>query len=235
MYINIMKKLLPILLLTILVSLIACSTSNNDENGGLCPGAIASNKQYKNPEKCNLQPDKRYIATIQMDKGDKISIELFHNDAPITVNSFIFLATKEYYDSLTFHRVIANFMAQTGDPTGRGDGGGGKYPGYTFDNELTPNKRHDSAGILSMANRGLNKDGSGTNGSQFFITFRATPWLDGYNEDGTAKNCLVESCHTVFGKVIDGLDAVLNIPVRDPGKATTPGALISKITIEEKE
>ena len=75
MYINIMKKLLPILLLTILVSLIACSTSNNDENGGLCPGAIASNKQYKNPEKCNLQPDKRYIATIQMDKGDKITID----------------------------------------------------------------------------------------------------------------------------------------------------------------
>ena len=234
MYRNIMKKLFPILLLTILVSLIACSTSNNNETG-LCPGSISSNKQYKHPEKCNLQPEKHYIATIQMDKGDKISIELFHNDAPITVNSFIFLATKGYYDGLTFHRVIANFMAQTGDPTGRGDSGGGKYPGYSFDNEVTPNKRHDTAGILSMANRGLNKDGSGTNGSQFFITFSATPHLDGYNKDGTPKNCLIESCHTVFGKVIDGLDAVLNMPVRDPSKATTPGALIYKITIEEKE
>ncbi|MBT7004593.1 MAG: peptidylprolyl isomerase, partial [Chloroflexi bacterium] len=123
---------------------------------------------------------------------------------------FINLTTIGFYDGLMFHRVIPEFMAQGGDPKGTGVGG----PGYRFRDEFDATLRHDKPGILSMANSGPN-----TNGSQFFITFVPTPHLDGR--------------HTVFGEVIEGLDNVLNIEVRDPGTAQLPGDLIKSITITE--
>ena len=142
-------------------------------------------------------------AKITTNKGD-ILIKLEHEKTPGTVANFVALAEgnhpdvndsykdKKYYDGLTFHRVIDNFMIQGGDPTGSGAGG----PGYKFDDEIHPDLKHDSAGILSMANAG-----PGTNGSQFFITHEATPWLDGK--------------HTVFGKVVEGQDIVNSIAQGD--------------------
>ncbi len=123
-------------------------------------------------------------ATVKTDKGD-ISIELFPDDAPMTVANFANLAARGYYNGLKFHRVIPDFMVQGGDPTGTGSGD----PGYRFGDECTREHTHDGPGVLSMANAG-----PGTNGSQFFITHVATRWLDGK--------------HTVFGKVTAGLDAV---------------------------
>lgn len=124
------------------------------------------------------------FATIKTGKGD-IRIELFPGEAPVTVMNFVNLANRGYYDGLTFHRVIDDFMIQGGDPTGTGSGG----PGYKFGDEFHPNRKHDGPGVLSMANAG-----PGTNGSQFFVTHGATDWLDGK--------------HTVFGKVASGQDVV---------------------------
>jgi peptidyl-prolyl cis-trans isomerase B (cyclophilin B) len=121
-------------------------------------------------------------ATIQTNKGD-IRLNLFPDKAPLTVLNFVNLATKGFYDGVTFHRVIPNFMIQGGDPTGTGAGG----PGYRFKDEFSPDLKHNKPGILSMANAG-----PGTNGSQFFITHVATPWLD--------------NKHTIFGQVVDAGD-----------------------------
>ena len=132
-------------------------------------------------------------AVIKTSKGD-ISLELFADDAPVTVANFVNLAKRGYYDGVTFHRVIANFMIQGGDPTGSGSGG----PGYKFEDEFS-SRRHDGPGVLSMANAGPR-----TNGSQFFITHRATPHLDGK--------------HTVFGKVVEGQDIVDSIVKGDKMK-----------------
>ncbi len=123
-------------------------------------------------------------ATIETDRGT-IRIELFADKTPKTVGNFETLAADGYYDGLTFHRVIADFMVQGGCPQGTGTGG----PGYTFEDEFDAELRHDGPGVLSMANAGPN-----TNGSQFFITHVATPWLDGK--------------HSVFGKVVEGQDVV---------------------------
>ena len=121
-------------------------------------------------------------AVMRTSKGD-IKIRLFAGEAPVTVANFVNLAKKGFYDGLSFHRVIADFMIQGGCPHGSGTGG----PGYQFEDECTAELRHDSPGALSMAN-----SGPGTNGSQFFITHVATPWLDGR--------------HTVFGSVIQSSD-----------------------------
>jgi len=121
-------------------------------------------------------------AVIRTNKGD-IKLRLFADKAPVTVANFVNLAKRGYYDGLTFHRVIPDFMIQGGCPRGTGTGG----PGYQFEDECTPELRHDAPGKLSMANAG-----PGTNGSQFFITHVATPWLDGK--------------HTVFGEVLDAGD-----------------------------
>ena len=126
-------------------------------------------------------------AIIKTTKGD-IELDLYADRTPVTVANFVNLAQRGYYDGVTFHRVIPNFMVQGGDPTGSGAGG----PGYRFEDEFDPGLRHDSAGILSMANAG-----PGTNGSQFFITHLPTPHLDGH--------------HTVFGKVTSGQDVVDSI------------------------
>ena len=168
------------------------------------------NGMYTAPPAMIIDPSKQYIATIKTEKG-AIVAELFADKVPNTVNSFVFLAREGFYDNTTFHRVIEDFMAQAGDPTGSGRGG----PGYRFADEFDPTLKHDVPGMLSMANAG-----PGTNGSQFFITFVATPWLDGR--------------HAVFGKVIEGMDVLLSINIRDPQTATEPGDLIETITIEEK-
>jgi peptidyl-prolyl cis-trans isomerase B (cyclophilin B) len=131
-----------------------------------------------------IDPKKNYQATLETSKG-KIVVDLFAKDAPKTVNNFVFLSRDGFYDQTTFHRVIANFMVQGGDPTASGRGG----PGYRFDDETKGNPHRHQVGSLSMANAGPN-----TNGSQFFITHVATDWLDGK--------------HTVFGQVKSGQDIV---------------------------
>ncbi len=137
-------------------------------------------------------------ATIETSKGS-IELALTPDQTPITVANFVNLAQKGFYNGLKFHRVINNFMIQGGDPAGNGTGG----PGYTFQDEFVPSLTHSAAGVLSMANAG-----PGTNGSQFFITHVATPWLDGK--------------HTVFGKVTKGQSVV---------DAVAQGDTIKKISI----
>ena len=126
------------------------------------PTAAPKPKSYDSPPPMTIDPNKQYTATIVLEKGGEIVIELFAKETPMTVNNFVFLARDGYYDGVTFHRVLPGFMAQTGDPTGTGSGG----PGYRFEDEFHPDRRHDDPGVLSMANAGEN-----TNGSQFFITF----------------------------------------------------------------
>ena len=131
-----------------------------------------------------IDADKKYTATFNTSRGE-IVCELFPKDAPTTVNNFVFLAKEKFYDGTVFHRVIADFMVQGGDPTGTGRGG----PGYRFEDETKGSPHKHQVGSLSMANAGPN-----TNGSQFFITHVATNWLDGK--------------HTIFGKVTKGQDVV---------------------------
>ncbi|HEB65090.1 MAG TPA: peptidylprolyl isomerase [Chloroflexi bacterium] len=166
-------------------------------------------KQWKNPPAMQIDPGKTYTATLHTDKG-AIVIRLFADKAPRTVNNFVFLAREGFYDGTIFHRVIANFMAQGGDPTGTGRGG----PGYRFADEFHPDLKHNKPGILSMANAG-----PGTNGSQFFITHLPTPWLDGK--------------HSVFGEVIEGMEVLLSIPERDPRFVNAPAVTLQRVTIEE--
>ena len=141
-------------------------------------------KQYPSAPAMQIDAKKSYTATIKTNRGD-IVIDLYADKTPKTVNNFVFLAQDGYYNGVIFHRVIADFMVQTGDPTGTGRGG----PGYKFADEFHPSLRHTGPGILSMANAG-----PGTNGSQFFITHVKTDWLDGK--------------HSVFGKVREGMDVV---------------------------
>jgi cyclophilin family peptidyl-prolyl cis-trans isomerase len=141
-----------------------------------------------------LEPGASYAALIRTSAGN-ILVELYADKAPMTVNNFVFLALNHYYDGVVFHRVLEDFMAQTGDPTGTGTGG----PGYQFADEFHPDLKHDARGTLSMANAG-----PGTNGSQFFITFGPTPHLD--------------NRHTVFGRVIDGDEVLDQITRVDPGQ-----------------
>lgn len=141
-------------------------------------------RRFSAPPERVIDPNKRYTARLQTDKGD-IVIDLAAKDAPNTVNNFVYLSCVGYYDGLTFHRVIGDFMIQGGCPLGTGTGG----PGYQFADEFSPNLRHDGPGVLSMANAG-----PGTNGSQFFITHSAQPHLD--------------NRHSVFGKVTSGQDVV---------------------------
>lgn len=131
-----------------------------------------------------IDPNRSYVATFDTSRG-RIVCELYPKDAPNTVNNFVFLAREGFYNGTKFHRVIADFMIQGGDPTGTGRGG----PGYKFEDELVNNPRKHMVGSLSMANAGPN-----TNGSQFFITHIATDWLNGK--------------HTVFGQVTTGQDVV---------------------------
>jgi len=149
------------------------------------------------------------VAIIKTNMGT-IEIELFADKTPKTVENFIGLTEKGYYEGVVFHRVIKDFMLQTGDPTGTGRGGE-SFWGGKFEDEFVSDLKHDTPGILSMANAGPN-----TNGSQFFITLVATPWLDGK--------------HTVFGKVINGMDVVYAIGVVKTGAGDKP---INTVVMEE--
>ena len=185
-------------------------------------------KQWDSPPAMVIDTSKGYSAVFELEKGEQFEVELYSDKVPSVVNNFVFLAREGFYDGVTFHRVLEGFMAQTGDPTGTGTGG----PGYRFESEFHPDLSHDSAGILSMANAG----GLDTNGSQFFITFRETSFLDYLNPDGSEKNCAQRgvSCHSVFGKVTSGMDVVNNLTLRNPSEATTPGDVITTIRIVEQ-
>jgi cyclophilin family peptidyl-prolyl cis-trans isomerase len=161
------------------------------------------------PPILEIDPKKLYSAVLHTDKGD-ITLKLHVDKTPITVNNFVFLARQGFYDGTIFHRVISDFMVQGGDPTGTGMGG----PGYRFADEFDRNLRHNKPGILSMANSGPN-----TNGSQFFITHLATPWLD--------------NKHSVFGEVTKGMQVLLSIPPRDPNKHDSLSVKLLTVTIIE--
>ena len=158
-----------------------------------------------------IQTDKRYVATLNTNHGVMV-IELFPEEAPKTVNNFVFLAREGFYDEVIFHRTMENFMIQGGDPTGTGSGG----PGYRFEDEFVPSLVFDSPGILAMANAGPN-----TNGSQFFITTVPTPHLDGK--------------HTIFGRVLEGQEVADAISKVRTGARNKPmrNVVIESIEIQE--
>ncbi len=170
---------------------------------------VSQTKQWPQPPAMGIDLKKKYQATFHTEKGD-IVVALHADKVPRTVNNFVFLARQGFYDGTIFHRVIANFMAQGGDPTGTGRGG----PGYQFKDEFFPSLKHDRPGVLSMANAGPN-----TNGSQFFITHVPTPWLDNH--------------HSVFGYVTSGVDVLLSIPERDPSNLNSPAVKLLSVEITE--
>jgi len=161
---------------------------------------IMSAKQWNQPPAMQIDPGKIYRVTVETNRGI-IELELYPRHAPKTVNNFVFLAREGFYDGVTFHRVIADFVIQGGDPTGTGRGG----PGYTFDDELAGNPLIHEKGAISMANAGPN-----TNGSQFFITHSPQPHLNGR--------------HTVFGKVVAGMEVV---------EAIRQGDRMEKVSVTE--
>jgi len=173
--------------------------------------SIAAADQYDEAPPMTIDQTKQYFATFKMAKGGEFVVELYPAKAPITVNSFAFLACKNYFDGVTFHRVLEGFMAQGGDPTGTGSGG----PGYEFVNENS-DLTFDKAGVMAMANAGPD-----TNGSQFFITFGPTEQLNGG--------------YTIFGQVTEGMDVVNAITRRDPQENPAfEGDVIETVTITEK-
>jgi cyclophilin family peptidyl-prolyl cis-trans isomerase len=161
------------------------------------------------PAQATFDPKQTYFAVMETNKGT-VKIQLLADVAPMHVTSFIYLARMGFFDGLSFHRVITGFMAQGGDPLGTGTGG----PGYEIDGEFSPSVKHTAPGMLSQANRG-----PGTDGSQFFLTFVPTPWLDGK--------------HTIFGKVVDGMDTVKKLEAAgsQSGKTTEPLNIV-KVTIQ---
>jgi len=175
-------------------------------------GASGNIKQYSAPPQMSIDPSKRYFATIRTEKGD-IRIELFADQAPTAVNNFVFLARDGFYDGVTFFRVIEDFVAQTGDPTGTGSGG----PGYTLPVENTDDEF--VAGTVGVAKP--DDASSPNNGSQFFITIDDEPTLTGKN--------------TAIGRVVEGMDVVQQLTPRDPRFVRdVPGDRIETIVIEEQ-
>ena len=163
------------------------------------------------PEPARFDPARTYVARMQTSKGPVV-IRLMPEVAPMHVTSFAYLARLGFYDGLTFHRVIPGFMAQGGCPSGTGTGG----PGYKFGGEFDPKVKHDRGGKLSMANAG-----PGTDGSQFFLTFVATPWLDGK--------------HTIFGEVIEGADTLKALEAAGTqGGAPRERLVIERVSVEER-
>ena len=234
---NIVQRGSIIVLIILTMFVFACSSDDKNNVAPLAvnptsePVSVPTEKPLKwdSPPAMVVDSTKKYTAMIELKKGGEIEVELYASKVPATVNNFVFLAREGFYDGVTFHRVLKGFMAQTGDPTGTGTGG----PGYRFDNEFHPDLRHTDPGILSMANAGV-RNGKGTNGSQFFITFRDTGSLDGLLPDGSPKNCVTASCHSVFGKVVKGMDVVNSIKLRDPRTAIASGDIIKTIRIEER-
>jgi cyclophilin family peptidyl-prolyl cis-trans isomerase len=179
---------------------------------GVVDSLLLAERQFTECPPMTIDPNKKYTATLKTERGD-IVMELFADKAPLAVNSFAFLAEQGWFDGISFHRVIPEFVAQSGDPSGSGFGG----PGYVFDNEISADLKFDQAGRVGMANAG-----AGTNGSQFFITYVPLPQLDGG--------------YTVFGQVISGMDVAESLTARDPsaGGDLPPGDKILSVVIEEK-
>jgi len=171
---------------------------------------ILTQRQFAECPEMILEEGANYTATLKTEKGD-IVVELYPDAAPMAVNSFVFLAENDWFDNVTFHRVLPGFVAQAGDPTGTGYGG----PGYSFAIEVNPQITFDRAGLLAMANSGPT-----SNGSQFFITLAPAGHLNGL--------------YTIFGEVIQGMNVVENLTPRDPSQAAglPPGDLILDVTIE---
>jgi cyclophilin family peptidyl-prolyl cis-trans isomerase len=176
-------------------------------------GVEMSDKFYDKQPEMNLNTDSSYTAVIKTNLGD-MTVEFFTDDAPMTVNNFISLSKDGYYDNVIFHRVISGFMIQGGDPSGTGHGYYGKYPGYEFEDELN-NQRPYEKGILAMANRGPN-----TNGSQFFIMHQDYPLPYSY---------------TIFGQVVDGFDVIDKIASVDTDSADKPTTDVVISTVEVTE
>jgi len=198
------------ILLSLLVLFVGCAQQqseqlNNNQN---------SSKGDKVKEMLSLKENEMLVAKFQTNMGN-FDIELYPREVPKTVENFVGLAMKNYYNGITFHRIIDNFMIQGGDPTGTGMGGE-SYWGGEFADEFSPNLLHDVPGVLSMANAGPN-----TNGSQFFIILVPTPWLNGK--------------HSVFGKVFQGLDVVQKIGKVRTNASDKPieSVVIQKLSIEK--
>ena len=185
--------------------------SKQKQAAGAVESPAVTSKQYDVSPPMTIDVDRKYLATVEMAKGGEFVIQLFPDIAPITVNSFVFLAREGFYNGVTFHRVLEGFMAQGGDPTGTGMGG----PGYEFPNEDS-DLTFDKEGVVAMANAGRD-----TNGSQFFITFGPADFLNGG--------------YTIFGQVVEGMDVVNGITLRDPdANPDYPGDAILTITIAEE-
>jgi cyclophilin family peptidyl-prolyl cis-trans isomerase len=174
---------------------------------------LLEDEQYDECPPMVIDTARQYWATLHTNRGD-IVLELYADRAPVAVNNFVFLAREGWYDNVIFHRVLPGFVAQAGDPTGTGFGG----PGYAFENEVSADLTFDRPGVLAMANAG----GTGSNGSQFFITFDETPNLDGG--------------YTIFGQVIEGMDIAESLTPRDPSQPgpLPEGDVIQRVTIEER-
>lgn len=209
---KIIKIIAGSVVLLILAWLIWTLVSSQIPTQGLSTSSGAVEKKtYSEVPAMSLDISKKYQAVFKLAKGGSFTIDLYPDKAPVTVNSFVFLAREKFFDGTTFHRVLDGFMAQGGDPTGTGMGG----PGYEFQNEDSDLK-FDKPGVLAMANAGRD-----TNGSQFFITFVPTPQLDGG--------------YTIFGQVIDGMDVVNSITRRDPmANPDFIGDVIESVTISEE-
>ncbi len=173
-----------------------------------------ADRQYDAPPAMTIDENAQYLARVEMESGESFVIELLPKSAPQTVNNFIFLAQEGWFNGVTFHRVLPGFVAQTGDPSGTGGGG----PGYTIPNEVDPGLSHDEPGVVAMANAGPD-----TNGSQWYITLGDVSQLDGG--------------YTIFGRIIEGMEAVKAITPRDPSRepGAPPGDVMISVTIEEVE
>ena len=208
---------LILILIVLVISSCTAPTGATEASQEVEEGAAAAlepadrNGMYDDSPEMIIDPNVEYHAVFKTEKGD-MRVKLFAEEAPVTVNNFVFLARDGFYNDTHFHRVLKEFMAQGGDPTNTGAGG----PGYQFPDETVASLQFDRAGLLAMANAGPN-----TNGSQFFITFAETPWLNGN--------------HTIFGEVVDGMDVLFSLSLRDPRAADSPGDLLITVEIEEGE
>jgi cyclophilin family peptidyl-prolyl cis-trans isomerase len=182
-------------------------SGTSSEDGGDVPSS--NSKQYDQRPPMTIDVNKKYFATIKTEVGD-IRIELFPQDAPETVNSFVFLSREGFYDGITFHRVIEDFVAQAGDPLGNGTGG----PGYTVPDEV--NARQFLDGTVGMAKTAAPNSA----GSQFFLCYSPQPNLDGN--------------YTVFGQIVEGRDVLNQIELREPSLGGAPGTRINTIEIQEQ-